>query len=151
MTVRNTPWWLAIKYYWFRLTLISLVWFVYDFTVYALGLYYSIIVDNLMGEKQELWRTFGWNVVLNLFYMPGCIGGSFMADTKIGAKWTLVVALTLMATVGFIIGGCQETLSKPENVGGFTVLYGLFLALGEIGPGDNMGLFASKTCATGIR
>jgi hypothetical protein len=31
------------------------------------------------------------------------------------------------------------------------VVYGIFLALGEFGPGDNIGLIASKTCATGIR
>jgi nitrate/nitrite transporter NarK len=27
----------------------------------------------------------------------------------------------------------------------------IFLALGEVGPGDNIGLIASKTCATAVR
>ena len=31
------------------------------------------------------------------------------------------------------------------------VIYGIFLTLGEIGPGDNIGLVASKTSATAIR
>ena len=30
-------------------------------------------------------------------------------------------------------------------------MYGVFIALGELGPGDNIGLIASKTCATAIR
>jgi len=30
-------------------------------------------------------------------------------------------------------------------------VYGIFLSLGEVGPGDNIGLIASKTCATGVR
>jgi hypothetical protein len=31
------------------------------------------------------------------------------------------------------------------------VVYGVFIALGELGPGDNIGLIASKTCSTAIR
>jgi hypothetical protein len=42
-------------------------------------------------------------------------------------------------------------LNQPSQVGGFVVIYGIFLALGEIGPGDNIGLIASKTSATCIR
>lgn len=36
-------------------------------------------------------------------------------------------------------------------VGAFAVVYGIFLTLGELGPGNNIGLIAAKTCATGIR
>ncbi|RMZ68837.1 MFS phospholipid transporter [Pyrenophora seminiperda CCB06] len=53
--------------------------------------------------------------------------------------------------IGFIMAACYPWLNKPENVAGFVVVYGVFLALGEFGPGDNIGLVASKTCATGIR
>jgi MFS family permease len=47
--------------------------------------------------------------------------------------------------------GLYPILNEPKNVGGFVVLYGVFLALGEVGPGDNIGLLASKTSATAIR
>jgi MFS family permease len=36
-------------------------------------------------------------------------------------------------------------------VAGFAVVYGIFLSLGELGPGNNIGLIAAKTCATGVR
>jgi hypothetical protein len=49
------------------------------------------------------------------------------------------------------MAGLYPTLSKVENVAGFAVVYGIFLSLGEVGPGDNIGLLASKTCATGVR
>lgn len=49
------------------------------------------------------------------------------------------------------MSGCYGYLKMPQNIGGFVVVYGIFLALGEMGPGDNIGLVASKTCATGIR
>ena len=49
------------------------------------------------------------------------------------------------------MAGLYGILSRPENVGGFIVIFGIFLSLGEIGPGDNIGLVASKTSATAIR
>lgn len=30
MANTKTPYWLVIKYYWWRLTLVSLIWFIYD-------------------------------------------------------------------------------------------------------------------------
>lgn len=38
-----------------------------------------------------------------------------------------------------------------EHIAAFAVVYGIFLSFGEFGPGDNIGLLASKTCATPIR
>jgi MFS family permease len=68
-----------------------------------------------------------------------------------GPKKTLCIGVTLQGIIGFIMAGCYPWLSEPRNVAGFVVVYGIFLALGEFGPGDNIGLVASKTCATGIR
>lgn len=91
-----------------------------------------------------------WNTVINLFYIPGSVGGAFVADW-IGPKKALAYGVTAQAIVGFILAGCYGPLYKPEYVGGFIVVYGVFLALGELGPGDNIGLIASKTCATSVR
>lgn len=84
--------------------------------------------------------------------MPGCLAGAFVADLpSMGPKKTLFIGVTLQGIIGFVMAGVYPWLSKPENVAGFVVVYGVFLALGEFGPGDNIGLVASKTCATGIR
>lgn len=82
--------------------------------------------------------------------MPGSISGAFLSDW-IGPKKTLIYGVTAQAIVGFILAGCYSYLNHVEYVGGFVVIYGLFLALGELGPGDNIGLIASKTCATAVR
>ena len=82
--------------------------------------------------------------------MPGCIAGSFISD-KIGPRYTLAYGVIAQAVVGFIMAGCYGPLSEKANVGGFVIVYGIFLALGELGPGDNIGLIASKTCATAVR
>lgn len=49
------------------------------------------------------------------------------------------------------MSGTYQWLRMPQNVGGFVVVYGIFLMLGEMGPGDNIGLIAAKSSSTGIR
>jgi MFS family permease len=150
MAKTKTPWLLCIKFYWKRLTIVSIIWFIYDFSAYAFGIYSSSILANLLGDNTALWKSFGWNVLINFFYMPGCIAGAFLAD-RFGPKWTLAAGVIAQGVVGFIMAGCYGPLSRPENIAGFVIVYGIFLALGELGPGDNIGLVASKTSATSIR
>ena len=152
MAHTRTPWLLVIRFYGFRMIVVSVIWFIYDFSAYAFGLYSSSILSNLLGNDSRLWVSFGWNTLITFFYMPGCIGGAWVSDLKsMGPKRTLVVGVVLQGIVGFIMAGCYSSLSKPHNIGAFVVVYGLFLALGELGPGNNIGLLASKTSATAIR
>lgn len=146
----KTPWVLIIKKYWFRLIVVSTIWFIYDYSSYAFGTYSAPSVDNVLGDDAPLWKTFGWNTVINLFYVPGAIIGSFVSDW-IGPRKALAYGVTAQAVVGFIMAGCYEKLAEPKNIGGFCVVYGIFLSLGELGPGDNIGLIASKTSATAVR
>lgn len=92
--------------------------------------------------------VFGWNTVVNLFYLPGTTIGSFVSD-KLGPKYTLVLGVTVQSIVGFIMAGVYGSISK--HVAPFAIVYGIFLSLGELGPGNNIGLLAAKTCATGVR
>lgn len=152
MAHTRTPWLLVIKFYWYRLVVVSLIWFIYDFSAYSFGIYSSSILANLLGSDSRLWVSFGWNTLITFFYMPGCIGGSWVSDMKsMGPRKTLALGVILQGIVGFIMAGCYAPLNKPHNVGGFVVIYGIFLALGEFGPGNNIGLIASKTSATAIR
>ncbi|KAF2848644.1 MFS general substrate transporter [Plenodomus tracheiphilus IPT5] len=148
----KTPWLLIVKYYWYRLGIVSMIWFIYDFSAYSFGIYATSILANLLGADAPLWKSLAWNILINFFYMPGCLAGAFVADLpSMGPKKTLCIGVALQGVIGFIMAGCYPYLNKPENVAGFVVVYGIFLALGEFGPGDNIGLIASKTCATGIR
>ena len=85
-----------------------------------------------------------------MFYIPGAIFGAFLSDW-IGPRAALATGVTAQGLVGFLMSGLYPTLNTPAHVGGFVVIYGIFLTLGEIGPGDNIGLVASKTSATAIR
>lgn len=148
--MRRFPYLLIIRYYWLRLLIVSAVWFIYDFSAFSFGTYSSYWLFTILGNNAPMWKTFGWNVVINLFYLPGSFCGAFVSDW-IGPRLCLVTGLTAQAILGFIMAGCYEYLSLPKNVAAFVVLYGIFLTLGEFGPGDNIGLLASKTSATAIR
>lgn len=145
--VKKYPYWLIVKFYWFRLIIVSLIWFIYDFSVYAFGTYSTNILAVLVPPG-DMYKSFGWNVVLNLFYMPGAFLGALSAD-YIGPRLTIAIGVTLQGVIGFCMAGKYESLSHP--VGGFVIVFGIFYALGEFGPGDNLGLLASKTSATAVR
>ncbi|ORY61277.1 major facilitator superfamily domain-containing protein [Pseudomassariella vexata] len=151
MKYAKTPYGLVLRYYGFRLFIVSLVWFLYDFSVYSFGLYSSTILANIYGDEQApLTTVFGWNTVINIFYLPGTMLGAPLSD-KIGPRYALALGVTLQSITGFIMAGCYAKLSQPSVVGAFAVVYGIFLSFGELGPGNNIGLLASKTCATGVR
>ncbi|KAJ3161768.1 hypothetical protein HDU86_006539 [Geranomyces michiganensis] len=150
MRYAKTPYLLVAKFYGFRLLVVSIIWFLYDFSTYAFGIYSSTIIDSIVPAGSALTVVFGWNTVINLFYIPGTMLGAPLSD-KFGPRWTLIVGVVAQAVVGFIMAGLYGTLSDSSNIAAFTIVYGVFLALGEVGPGNNIGLLASKTCATGVR
>ncbi|KAK5677869.1 glycerophosphoinositol permease [Elasticomyces elasticus] len=145
----KTPYWLALKFYWPRLVLVMGIWFIYDFLTYPFSIYSSKWISVIQPDA-ALWQTFGWSCLVNFFYLPGAIFGSFTSDWM-GPRLALMVFVVAQGVLGLIMSGCYEWLQKPEYIGAFVVVYGVFLMLGEMGPGDNIGLVASKTCATGIR
>lgn len=144
------PYWLIIKYYWWRLLVVSFIWFVYDFSSYSFGIYSSSWLYLIIGDTYPLWVSFGWATVINAFYVPGAFVGAFLSDW-IGPRYCLATGALLQGIVGFIMTAIYTYLNTPAHVAGFVVVYGIFLALGEVGPGDNIGLAASKTSATAIR
>ncbi|PHH59987.1 hypothetical protein CDD81_2221 [Ophiocordyceps australis] len=145
---RKTPYLLVLRFYWFRLFCVSLIWFLYDFSIYAFGIYSSSILSGLYGDDAPLTTIFGWNTVINVFYLPGTILGAWVSD-KLGPKNTLIIGVCAQSIIGYIMAAVYAHIST--RIALFAVIYGLFLTLGELGPGNNIGLLAAKTCATGVR
>jgi Na+/melibiose symporter-like transporter len=144
----RTPYWLIFKRYWLQWCGIALAWFIYDFIVYPFGIYSSTIVNNITGGSESLSVVLGWNVVINLFYMPGTLIGAFIVD-YFGPKYTMIGGLLCQAVIGFIMSGLYERLTS--HIAAFAVVYGIFLSFGELGPGNCLGLLASKTGPTAVR
>lgn len=142
------PYGLILKRYWFRLLMISLVWFIYDFISYPFGIYSSVITSSIIKDKHDLVQTFGWSTVITCFYLPGSFFGALIVDL-IGPKKTMMIGLLLQVIIGYIMSGLFVRLEN--TIAAFCVVYGLFLTFGEMGPGDNLGLLASKSCATACK
>ncbi|EEB88996.1 hypothetical protein MPER_12962 [Moniliophthora perniciosa FA553] len=144
-------------------------WFLYDFIVYPFGIYTSTILDRVTGGSTALSVVFGWNVVINLFYMPGTLGGAI----RCGLSWPEIH--DVLSDYGFGVSGSYRihhrhgsgalfeydytepaSLLIADLVG--TLLSELFrsfqlgfILLGELGPGNCLGLLASKSSPTAVR
>ncbi|KIO29758.1 hypothetical protein M407DRAFT_163642 [Tulasnella calospora MUT 4182] len=147
---KDYPVWLIVKRYWLRFTAISLAWFIYDFITYPFGIYSSTITTTIIGDSAPLTTSLGWNVVINLFYIPGCMIGALLVD-RVKPRMLMTISLLLQAVFGFAMSGAYTYFATPAHIAGFTVMYGLFLSFGEMGPGNCLGLLASKSSPTAFR
>ncbi|GAA6009663.1 hypothetical protein JCM10207_004146 [Rhodosporidiobolus poonsookiae] len=147
---KNVPYKLIIKRYWRSFLGVSLCWFLYDFITCKSphSIFTLLIVDVITGGSTKLSTVFVWNLIINAFYMPGAIAGGLLVDW-IGPKKQLISFLCLQGVLGFFLAGFYTHLL--DKIAAFAVLYGLFLAFGEAGPGDCLGLLASKSWPTAAR
>ena len=147
------PYKLVFKFYWFRTTIISIIWFLFNFSSYAFGIYSSLIIKNLLGKnkpgaKASLKESFSWNVLFTFFYIPGGYLGAVFAD-YIGPRLTIGLGLLAQAFVG--IGMTCGFVTLEKHIAAFTVIFGIFTSLGDFSTGDNIGLIAAKSYATPVR
>ncbi|KAJ3087893.1 Plasma membrane permease, mediates uptake of glycerophosphoinositol and glycerophosphocholine [Physocladia obscura] len=147
---RKVPYILAVRRYWKSLLGVAGCWFIYDFVVFPNGTFSGVIINNFVTDKSlnGLYQTFEWQLLLSLFSLPGVLLGSWCVD-KIGRKYTMAIGFVLSGTFGLLLGGFYDQLQN--QIGGFIVLYGLFLSSANFGPGDCLGLTAAESFPTSIR
>lgn len=87
--MKKYPYWLIIKFYWFRLLTVSIIWFIYDFLTYSFSIYSSSWLLLILGDSYPLWVSLGWATLINAFYVPGAFIGAFLSDC-IGPKWCVL-------------------------------------------------------------
>ncbi|KAJ5649151.1 uncharacterized protein N7484_002874 [Penicillium longicatenatum] len=141
------PYLLVIKRYWKPMLGTSLAWFCYDFVTYPFGLFSSTIIEQLMTNNTTT-QNIGYGTVINCFYLPGCIIGGLLMD-RIGRKQTMTLGFFLWGIWGFILGGALGPIQTVFPL--FVVMYGIFQALGEMGPGVATFLCASESFPTPLR
>lgn len=89
-----------------------------------------------------------WGTLINCFYIPGAFIGGLLSDC-IGRRRTMALGFFLQAILGFILGGALGPIQTKLPL--FIVLYGIFLTLGEVGPGATIVLTASESFPTALR
>ncbi|KAI8579653.1 hypothetical protein K450DRAFT_240832 [Umbelopsis ramanniana AG] len=146
---RKVPYWLIFKRYWRRLLTTGGLWFVYDFISYPSGVFSTTILDVVVAPGSPLIQTAGWNTLLYAFYLPGAVAGALLVD-RIGRRKTMSLGFIAQGIIGLIMGGCLNLLVK-NCFPMFVVMYGLFLMMGELGPGDTIGLVSAEIWPTSVR
>ncbi|KAF6834652.1 major facilitator superfamily transporter [Colletotrichum plurivorum] len=147
MRKQRTPYLLALKRYWRPLLGTASTWFLYNWISIPFGIFSSTIMSRA-NAGDSLVKTLGWGVVINCFYIPGPFIGGYLSD-KIGRRQTMALGFTLQAILGFVLGGAMNPIQRVFPL--FVVLYGIFLTLGEVGPGSTVVLTASECFPTSIR
>ncbi|TVY77083.1 Glycerophosphoinositol permease 1 [Fusarium oxysporum f. sp. cubense] len=144
---QDIPYLLVIKRYWKPMLGTSLAWFFYDFVTYPFGIFSSTIIATL-NPDDTLQQNIGFGTVVNCFYLPGCVVGGLLMD-RIGRRQTMTLGFLGWTILGFIIGGALSPIQSVFPL--FIVLYGIFNALGEMGPGVATFLCAAESFPTPLR
>lgn len=144
---QRTPYLLALKRYYRPLIGCATTWFLYNYISIPFGIFSSTIISRVNPDN-SLAKNLGWGVVVNCFYIPGPFIGGYLSD-KIGRRKTMALGFGLQAILGFILGGAIGPIQNIFPL--FVVLYGIFLTLGEVGPGSTVVLTASECFPTSIR
>lgn len=147
---QKVPYWLAIKYYWPRLIGSCFSWFLYDFVTFPNGIFSATIIATVLPahERTNLVRIAEWGLLIGVIALPGVFIGAYLNDV-IGRKYTIMIGFSGYIIFGLAVGLSYEKISKIAPL--FIVLYALMLSLGNLGPGDGMGLISSESFATPIR
>ncbi|GBL50876.1 putative phosphate:H+ symporter [Candidozyma auris] len=147
---KNTPYWLALKFYWKRLLGTCLCWFLYDFVTFPNGIFSATIIKSVLdsSETSNLERVAEWNLLLGTIAIPGVLVGAYLCD-NIGRRNTLALGFSGYIVFGLIIGCSFDKIKKIVPL--FIIFYGLMMSMGNLGPGDMMGLTSSESFATPIR
>ncbi|KKA21753.1 hypothetical protein T310_4202 [Rasamsonia emersonii CBS 393.64] len=147
MRKQRIPYWLAVKRYWRPLLGVCASWFIYNYISYPFGLFSSTILTRV-NAGSSLTLNMAWGTLINCFYVPGPFIGGYLSD-RIGRRRTMALGYLLQALLGFILGGALGPIQTVLPL--FIVLYGIFLTLGEVGPGSTIVLTASESFPTAVR
>ncbi|KAF2012787.1 MFS general substrate transporter [Aaosphaeria arxii CBS 175.79] len=144
---RMMPFHVAVRRYWRPLLGSAGAWFLYNYVAYPFGLFSSTISASV-NAGDSLVKSYGWGTLITCFYLPGGFIGGYLSD-KIGRRKTMALGFGLQAALGFIMGGALPWIQNYTGL--FIVLYGLFLTLGEVGPGATIVATSSEFFPTSIR
>jgi nitrate/nitrite transporter NarK len=128
---QKVPYWLIFKLYSRRIFAAGFTWGLYNWVSIPFGIFSSTIISRTNPDN-SLVKNLGWGVLINSFYLPGPFLGGWLCD-KIGRRQTMALGFGLQGILGFIIGGAIKPIQTCFPL--FVTLYGIFLTLGEVGPG----------------
>lgn len=144
----KVPYWLAVKFYWRELIGTAGCWFLYDFVTFPNGIFSGTIISSVISDHSDIKLTAEWNLLLGIIAIPGVFVGAFLCE-YIGRKYTMMLGFSGYLVFGLIIGCAYNKIKDIVPL--FIIFYGLMQSMGNLGPGDMLGLISSECYATGMR
>lgn len=141
------PYGLIVKKYWKAFIGTAGSWAMYNWVAVPFSIFASTIAAEL-NPGGSLIKDFGYSTLIQAFCVPGGFVGGWCAD-RYGRKRTLIVGFTLQAILGFILAGAIRQIQTIPVL--FLIIYGIFLFLGEAGPGSTVFVITAEAYPTVIR
>ncbi|KAF8885494.1 major facilitator superfamily domain-containing protein [Infundibulicybe gibba] len=125
---RKFPLWLAVRRYWKPLLGCAGTWFLYGFISYLC----------LCRPSWQAWVTdssadYRMVAVISIFSLPGAIIGGFLV-VLIGRRRTFAFGFSLVAVLGFIIGGAMVPLHANSRHSSFYLAFSIFSCHWDLAP-----------------
>jgi MFS family permease len=146
---KRVPYTLVLRYYWRRLLGTCGAWFLYDFITFPNGVFSATILSGVVKKGPNNVRsTAEWQLLLGAIALPGVVVGAYLRN-RLGRKNTMMLGFSGYLVFGLIIGCAYEKIIRILPL--FVIFYGLMQSLGNMGPGDMLGLLSSESYATAVR
>ncbi|WMT51120.1 MAG: MFS transporter [Ferroplasma sp.] len=130
-----------------RTAIIWFQWILYDLAGYGIGLYSPLILTSL-GVKGSTSLLFSL-----IFYMPvGFLGafGAVMLNDRMGRRPLQIIGfggMGIAMAMFFLASSAVASVAIVVGIAAFVIDYGI----GNLGPGDTMGLYAIELLPTKLR
>ncbi|KAI5474595.1 MFS transporter [Pseudohyphozyma bogoriensis] len=150
----NPPYALVAKHYWKSLIGTSVTWFLNEFIVLANAIYAGDVISDVI---QADWNaphavlikdTAEWQLLWGVLIFLGVPVGAALVK-PMGPRNLMIAGFGGYLVFGLVLGLCYEKAAK--TVPGFVILYAVFLAVGNAGPGSMLNLVSTESYATPVR
>ncbi|OBT89696.1 hypothetical protein VE02_01784 [Pseudogymnoascus sp. 03VT05] len=147
---KRVPYSLVGSYYWKSLIGTCGAWFLYDFITFPNGVFSGTIIALVVSSSGDnvIMKTGQWQLLLGAIALPGVMVGAYLCD-RLGRKNTMMLGFAGYVVFGLIIVCAYDKITKIVPL--FVIFYGLMQSMGNLGPGDMLGLISSETYATSVR
>ncbi|KZT71647.1 MFS general substrate transporter [Daedalea quercina L-15889] len=135
-----------LKRHWITIVHTCCLSFIYNFVAYPKIIFSSAILFAVVDG--DLWRTTGFQLLLGVFALSGSLVGA-MLYTYLGRRRTMVMSFISYVIIALIMGCAYGRLVKIVPL--FVILYAFMLFMGNMGPGNLLGLITAESYPGRIR
>jgi len=143
----RVPYILALKRYWGALIGTAGAWFIYDFITFPNGIFSATIISTVI-DHGDIKQIAEWQLLLGAIALPGIFIGAMLCN-RLGRRRTMMLGFGGYVIFGLVIGLNYDIITKIIPL--FVISFGAMQSIGNMGPGDMLGLVSAESYPTAIR